>query len=52
MTNQYFEGIQKFVVLELELGLIPVTGVDECCQVLVTLVSDFIMHSKVVISPP
>lgn len=38
ISTQYFESIQKFVVMELELGLIPVTGVNECCQVLVTLI--------------
>ncbi|XP_035222587.1 Fanconi anemia core complex-associated protein 24-like isoform X2 [Stegodyphus dumicola] len=37
-SNQYFDSFQKFAVLELGLGIIPVSGLDECCHALVSMV--------------
>ncbi|GFT23502.1 fanconi anemia core complex-associated protein 24 [Nephila pilipes] len=38
ISNQYFSGLQKFAVIELGLGIVPVSGSDECCQALVAMV--------------
>ncbi|CAL1279972.1 unnamed protein product [Larinioides sclopetarius] len=38
ISNQYFSSFQKFAVLELGLGIIPVSGSEECCQALVSMV--------------
>ncbi|GBN00305.1 Fanconi anemia core complex-associated protein 24 [Araneus ventricosus] len=38
ISNQYFSSFQKFAVLELGLGIIPVSGSEECCQALVAMV--------------
>ncbi|GFY54774.1 fanconi anemia core complex-associated protein 24 [Trichonephila inaurata madagascariensis] len=38
ISNQYFGGFQKFAVIELGLGIVPVSGPDECCQALVAMV--------------
>ncbi|GFW50411.1 fanconi anemia core complex-associated protein 24 [Trichonephila clavipes] len=38
ISNQYFGSFQKFAVIELGLGIVPVSGPDECCQALVAMV--------------
>ncbi|XP_015910708.1 Fanconi anemia core complex-associated protein 24 isoform X2 [Parasteatoda tepidariorum] len=38
ISGQYFYNMQKFTVLELGLGIIPVTGIEECTQVLISMV--------------
>ncbi|GIY38512.1 fanconi anemia core complex-associated protein 24 [Caerostris extrusa] len=38
ISNQYFNDLQKFAVLELGLGIIPVSGCEECGQALIAMV--------------
>ncbi|GIY46167.1 fanconi anemia core complex-associated protein 24 [Caerostris darwini] len=38
ISNQYFNDLQKFAVLELGLGIIPVSGSEECGQALIAMV--------------
>lgn len=41
LSEQYFSGLQKFVVLELGLTLLPVSTAAEAAQLIAQLVSQF-----------
>lgn len=40
LSEQYFSGLQKFVVLELGLTLLPVSSAAEAAQLIAQLVSE------------
>ncbi|CAH1270323.1 FAAP24 [Branchiostoma lanceolatum] len=45
MTDQYFPAVQRFVVLELGMKLLPVCSQSEAAQVLVAMVNEDSRHS-------
>lgn len=47
LSEQYFSGLQKFVVLELGLTLLPVSTSAEAAQLIAQLVSQFSITASV-----
>lgn len=50
LTEQYFPAVQRFVVFDLGLTLLPVCGQTEASQLVAQIVSDHSQHRYVLVN--